>query len=54
MSSVTSTVWYTGASANRGWILITENTGVIYTPSPYGPHQGGPKRWKLQITFEPQ
>jgi hypothetical protein len=48
-------LWYTNAAPNRGWILIIENSsGVIYTSSPYSPHDHGGKRWKLQITFEPK
>lgn len=48
-------LWYTGAVANRGWILtMEENTGPVYLYAPYGPHQGAPKRWKLQITYEPK
>jgi hypothetical protein len=48
-------LWYTNAAPNRGWILAIENNdGPFYTPSPYDPHSAGSKRWKLQITFEPQ
>lgn len=48
-------LWYTGAVVNRGWILtMEENTGPVYLASPYGPPQGGPGKWKLQITFEPK
>jgi hypothetical protein len=48
-------LWYTGATANRGWVLMIENnSGPVYMPSPYGAHFGTPKRWKLQITFEPR
>jgi hypothetical protein len=45
-------LWYTGATANRGWVLAIDNDGVVYTASPYAPHPGGGKRWKLTITFE--
>jgi hypothetical protein len=48
-------LWYTGAVANRGWILNLEPEGAhIYLPSPYGPHGNTGKQWKLQITFEPK
>ena len=48
-------LWYTGAVANRGWILAIENgDGAFYSSSPYSPQYGGGKRWKLQITFEPK
>ena len=48
-------LWYTGAAANRGWILtMEENTGPVYLYAPYGPHHGGAQRWKLQITYEPK
>jgi hypothetical protein len=48
-------LWYTGAVANRGWILTMEqNTGPVYILSPYGPHHGGGKSWKLTITYEPK
>jgi hypothetical protein len=48
-------LWYTKAVANRGWIMVIENqTGPFYSPSPYTPHYPTTKRWKLQITFEPQ
>ena len=49
-------LWYTGASANRGWILTLEKDGEhIYLPSPYTVgYVGGAKAWKMQITFEPQ
>ena len=48
-------LWYTKAVPNRGWILMIENnTGPFYSPSPYAPHHNTGKRWKLQITFEPQ
>jgi hypothetical protein len=49
-------LWHTGAAANRGWVfaLDTPHPNIIYAPSPYAPHVGGAKQWKLQITFEPQ
>jgi hypothetical protein len=49
-------LWYTGAAANRGWIMTLEPDGThIYLPSPYTlEHLGGGKQWKLQVTFEPQ
>ncbi len=48
-------LWYTGAVVNRGWILtMEENTGPVYLYAPYGPHHGGAKKWKLQITYEPK
>jgi hypothetical protein len=48
-------LWYTGAVANRGWILAIENqSGPAYLASPYAPHYGGGKKWKLRITFEPK
>jgi hypothetical protein len=48
-------LWYTGAAANRGWILTLEPDGTaIYAASPYSPHTLGGKQWKLQITFEPR
>ena len=49
-------LWYTKAVANRGWIMVIENqSGPFYSPSPYAPRYWGTgKRWKLQITFEPQ
>jgi hypothetical protein len=47
-------LWYTGATANRGWILAIDNGGAVYMASPYAPHNGGGQRWKLRITFEPQ
>ncbi len=47
-------LWYTGGAPNRGWVLAIENgSGPFYTPSAYPPGPPG-KRWKLQITFEPQ
>ena len=48
-------LWYTNAVPNRGWILAIENqSGPFYSPSPYSPRYNSGKRWKLQITFEPQ
>jgi hypothetical protein len=48
-------LWYTNAAPNRGWICMIENqSGPFYSPSPYAPRAGGGKRWKLQVTFEPQ
>jgi hypothetical protein len=47
-------LWYTGATANRGWILTIENGVSFYASAPYSPHYMVGKRWKLQITFEPQ
>jgi hypothetical protein len=48
-------LWYTGAVANRGWILAIENeSGPAYFAAPYSPHLGSGKKWKLQITFEPK
>ena len=48
-------LWYTKAVPNRGWILVIENqTGTFYAPSPYSPHWDLGKQWKLQITFEPK
>jgi hypothetical protein len=48
-------LWYTNAVSNRGWILAIENqSGPFYSPSPYSPRYNSGKRWKLQITFEPQ
>ena len=48
-------LWYTGAVPNRGWILAFENqAGPAYTHSPYSPQYGGGKKWKLQVTYEPQ
>ncbi|MBI2805817.1 MAG: hypothetical protein HYX68_12630 [Planctomycetes bacterium] len=48
-------LWYTGAVKNRGWIFTHDNNlGIVYVPSPYAPHAGGAKTWKLQITFEPK
>jgi hypothetical protein len=46
-------LWYTGATANRGWILAIENnSGPLYVTPPYT-RAGGSKTWKLTITFEP-
>jgi hypothetical protein len=48
-------LWYTKAVANRGWVMAIENqSGPVYCPSPYSPRYNSGKRWKLQITFEPQ
>jgi hypothetical protein len=48
-------LWYTGGSANRGWVLILDSPGAAaYLPSPYTAGGGGSKQWKLQKTFEPQ
>jgi hypothetical protein len=48
-------LWYTGAAANRGWILTMDTDGQhVYMPSPYAPHTSGGKQWKWQITYEPQ
>ena len=48
-------LWFTGAAPNRGWVLTNEPTGgIIYVPAPYGARSTGSKRWKLQITYEPQ
>jgi hypothetical protein len=48
-------LWYTGAVANRGWILaIDNNGGPVYLPSPYSPHTANAARWRLVITYEPQ
>lgn len=48
-------LWYTGAVANRGWIMTLEPEGhIAYFSSPYTPQTAGAKTWKLQITFEPQ
>ena len=47
-------LWYTGAAANRGWILTEETAGAAYLAAPYSPHHNNGKRWKLQITYEPQ
>jgi hypothetical protein len=47
-------LWYTRATANRGWILNLENAYALYLPSPHSPPTGGGKQWKLRITFEPQ
>ena len=47
-------LWYTGATANRGWIMNMENAYALYLPSPYCPPSGSGKQWKLRITFEPQ
>ena len=45
-------LWYTGAAANYGWILTTEDQDVyVRMPSPFW---GAPKGWKLRITFEPE
>jgi hypothetical protein len=47
-------LWYTGAAVNRGWILAMEqNTGPVYLAAPFGTTHAAPKKWKLQITFEP-
>jgi hypothetical protein len=46
-------LWYTGATANRGWILMIDNdSGPFYAATPYGGDENSSKRWKLQITFE--
>lgn len=45
-------LWYTGAAANRGWIIVMD-AGLAYFPAPYDPAGGG-KSWSLQITFEPK
>ena len=47
-------LWYTGAAANRGWIMHLETGHAVYLPPLYAPTGDGPKQWKLQITFEPQ
>ena len=48
-------LWYTGGAANRGWMLPLENEQQnIYLASPYGPNQDSGKKWKLQITYEPE
>lgn len=47
-------LWYTGAAPNHGWIMTLDNDGIAYFDSPNAPRSGGGKRWKLQITFEPQ
>lgn len=48
-------LWYTKAAANRGWIMNIDNEGChLYFHSPYAPHYGHGKLWKLQVTFEPQ
>lgn len=45
-------LWYTGAVANRGWIMVMD-AGLAYFPAPYDPAGDG-KSWTLQITFEPK
>ncbi len=47
-------LWYTGATANRGWIMTFESGYAVYFPSPYSPHADGGKHWQLRITFEPR
>ena len=47
-------LWYTGAAVNRGWALWQEGGYAVYFPSPYNPHSGSGKQWKLRITYEPQ
>jgi hypothetical protein len=47
-------LWYTGAAANRGWILSFESGYSVYFRSPYWPATDGAKEWKLRITFEPR
>jgi len=45
-------LWYTGAAANYGWILNTEEQDIyVRLPSPF---YGAVKGWKLRITFEPE
>jgi hypothetical protein len=48
-------LWYTGATANRGWILLIDNnSGPTYLSTPCPSIHASGNRWKLQITFEPQ
>jgi hypothetical protein len=45
-------LWYTGASANNGWLFTTEDaTATIRLESPLWQGRG---RWKLRITYEPR
>jgi len=45
-------LWYTGATANNGWVLSAEDQDVfVRLRSPY---YGYPKYWRLRITFEPE
>jgi hypothetical protein len=44
-------LWYTGAVANRGWVLSLDDPGsILYVGNCYPAGTG----WKLQITFEPE
>jgi hypothetical protein len=47
-------LWYTGAAANRGWIMNVENAYAVYLPAPYSPATGSGKQWRLRITYEPR
>jgi hypothetical protein len=47
-------LWYSGGTANNGWILTEENDGIIQMPGPLSPWVSGKGRWKLRITYEPK
>jgi hypothetical protein len=45
-------LWYSGAAKNYGWILtVDDQEAMVKMQSPFW---GGPKEWKLRITYEPQ
>ena len=55
--NVTSDVelWYTGASANQGWIMMLEDADArIHLLSPLSTYPNGRGSWKLRITYEPE
>jgi len=45
-------LWYSGASANHGWMLTMEDREAYVTLT--SPFWGGRGSWKLRITYEPQ
>ncbi|HKB35436.1 MAG TPA: DNRLRE domain-containing protein, partial [Gemmataceae bacterium] len=45
-------LWYSGASANHGWMLTMEEREAYVTLT--SPFWGGRGSWKLRITYEPQ
>jgi hypothetical protein len=48
-------LWYTGAAANHGWLLRTEDQHAsLHLMSPIGTYPNGIGRWKLRITYEPE
>jgi hypothetical protein len=45
-------LWYSGASANHGWMLTVEDPDVYVVLN--SPVWNGRGTWKLQITYEPE